>query len=124
MEPVAAIAAPPARLGRAAPPARPQAAGHGTGDFVDDHAVDSELRNDPSALFRATIRPPQVVGLEAIPVAIDPMRVNAARGTSRAKFLRHLTTRCSETGIGIAQRETGPVSTIAPAAPRETSRPF
>ncbi len=93
-----------------------------TGDFVDDYAVDSELRNDLSALFRVTIRPPQVAGLEAIPVAIQDMRVNVARGTQRARFLRHLTTLCSEMGTRVAQQETGPALTIAPAPPEEISR--
>jgi poly-gamma-glutamate synthesis protein (capsule biosynthesis protein) len=94
-----------------------------TGDFVDDYAVDSELRNDLSALFRVTIRPPEVMGLEAIPVAIDDMRVNVARGTSRAKFLRHLTTLCAELDTGVAQQETGPVLTIAPVVSRDVSSP-
>jgi poly-gamma-glutamate capsule biosynthesis protein CapA/YwtB (metallophosphatase superfamily) len=93
-----------------------------TGDFVDDYAVDSELRNDLSALFRVTIRPPQVVGLEAIPVAIDDMRVNLARGTQHARFLRHLTALCSEMGTGVAQQETGPALTIAPAPPNQILR--
>jgi poly-gamma-glutamate capsule biosynthesis protein CapA/YwtB (metallophosphatase superfamily) len=93
-----------------------------TGDFVDDYAVDSELRNDLSALFRITIRPPHVVGLEAIPVAIEEMRVNLARGTQRARLLRHLATLSSEMGTQVTQQETGPALTIAPAPPREIWR--
>jgi len=63
------------------------------------------------------------MGLEAIPVAIDDMQVNVARGTSRAKFLRHLTMLCAERDTGVAQQEAGPVLTIAPAAPRDVSSP-
>jgi poly-gamma-glutamate capsule biosynthesis protein CapA/YwtB (metallophosphatase superfamily) len=94
-----------------------------TGDFVDDYAVDSELRNDLSALFRVTIRPPQIESVEAIPVAIDNMRVNLAHGTQRARFLRHLTTLCAEMGVRVEQQETGPALTLVLAPPREISRP-
>jgi poly-gamma-glutamate capsule biosynthesis protein CapA/YwtB (metallophosphatase superfamily) len=93
-----------------------------TGDFVDDYVVDSDLRNDLSALFRVTIRPPRVIGLEAIPVAIDAMRVNLARGTQHARFLRHLTALCSEMGTRVAQQEAGLAVTISPAPPSEISR--
>jgi poly-gamma-glutamate synthesis protein (capsule biosynthesis protein) len=93
-----------------------------TGDFVDDYAVDSELRNDLSALFRITIRPPQVVSVEAVPVAISDMRVNLARGTQRARFLRRLTALCSEMDTRVAQQESGPALTVSPLAPSETSR--
>lgn len=93
-----------------------------TGDFVDDYAVDSELRNDLSALFLITIRPPQVIGVEAVPVAISDMQVNLARGTQRARFLRHLTARCSEMDTRVAQQESGPALTISPLPPSEASR--
>jgi poly-gamma-glutamate synthesis protein (capsule biosynthesis protein) len=94
-----------------------------TGDFVDDYAVDSELRNDLSALFRVTIRPPMIERVEAIPVAIDDMRVNLAHGTNRARFLRHLTALCSELGTDVAQQSTGPALTLVPAAPRGLALP-
>lgn len=93
-----------------------------TGDFVDDYAVDSELRNDLSALFLITIQPPHVIAVEAIPVAISDMRVNLARGTQRARFLRHLTTLCSELDTRVSQQESGPSLTIAPLPPHEESR--
>ncbi len=90
-----------------------------TGDFVDDYAVDSELRNDLSALFRVAIRPPEIESVEAIPVSIDDMRVSLAHGTNRARFLRHLTALCSELGTEVGQQETGPALTLRPAPPRE-----
>ena len=95
-----------------------------TGDFVDDYAVDPELRNDLSALFRFTVRPPQVVAVEAIPVVIDDMRVHLARGTQRERFLRNLTTLCSEMGTRVTQQEAEPALTIAPAALRGVLRAF
>ncbi len=87
-----------------------------TGDFVDDYAVDGELRNDLSALFRVTVQPPQVLGVEAIPVAIDDMRVNLARGTQREWFRRRLAALCSERGTRVIEQETGPALTVLPAA--------
>ena len=93
-----------------------------TGDFVDDYAVDSELRNDLSALFRVTVRPPQVVSVEALPVAISDMRVNLARGTQRARFLRHLTALCAEMNTCVVQQEHGPALTLSPFSASEASR--
>jgi poly-gamma-glutamate synthesis protein (capsule biosynthesis protein) len=93
-----------------------------TGDFVDDYAVDSELRNDLSALFLITIEPRHVVSVEAIPVAISDMRVNVARGTQRLRFLRHLTALCSEMNTRVVQQESGPALTLSPFSASEASR--
>jgi poly-gamma-glutamate capsule biosynthesis protein CapA/YwtB (metallophosphatase superfamily) len=93
-----------------------------TGDFVDDYAVDSELCNDLSALFRVRVRPPQVVSVEAVPVAISDMRVNLARGTQRARFLRHLTALCAEMNTRVVQQEHGPALTLLPFSASEASR--
>jgi poly-gamma-glutamate synthesis protein (capsule biosynthesis protein) len=92
------------------------------GDFVDDYAVDSELRNDLSALFLITIEPRHVVSVEAIPVAISDMRVNVARGTQRLRFLRHLTALCSEMNTCVVQQESGPALTLSPFSASEASR--
>ena len=86
-----------------------------TGDFLNDYAVDGDLRNDLSALFRVTVQPPQVVGVEAIPVVIDDMRVNLARGTQREWFHRNLAALCSERGTRVVEQETRPALTILPA---------
>jgi poly-gamma-glutamate synthesis protein (capsule biosynthesis protein) len=86
-----------------------------TGDFVDDYAVDGELRNDLSALFRVTVQPPLVVGVEAIPVVIDDMRVSLARGTQREWFLRNLASLCAEKGTRVVEQAEGPALSILPA---------
>jgi poly-gamma-glutamate synthesis protein (capsule biosynthesis protein) len=83
---------------------------------VDDYAVDGELRNDLSALFRVTVQPPQVVGVEAIPVVIGDMRVNLARGTQREWFRRNLAALCAERGTRVVEQAAGPALTILPAA--------
>jgi poly-gamma-glutamate capsule biosynthesis protein CapA/YwtB (metallophosphatase superfamily) len=87
-----------------------------TGDFVDDYAVDRELRNDLSALFRVTVQPPQVVAVEVIPVVIEDERVSLARGTQREWFLRNLAALCVERGTRVVEQAAGPALTILPAA--------
>ncbi len=87
-----------------------------TGDFVDDYAVDRELRNDLSALFRVTVEPPRILGVEAIPVAIDDMRVNLARGSEWEWFRRKLAALCSERGTRVVERGKGPALAILPVA--------
>ena len=67
-----------------------------TGDFVDDYAVDEELRNDLSALFLVRVKPPAIAGLELVPVRIDRMQVNLARGADRDWIARRLTALCAE----------------------------
>ena len=54
-----------------------------TGDFVDDYAVDPELRNDLSALFLLRAGPPAIERIDVVPVAIGRCQVNRARGAER-----------------------------------------
>ncbi|MEE8363900.1 MAG: CapA family protein [Dehalococcoidia bacterium] len=54
-----------------------------TGDFVDDYAVDTDLRNDLSALFLLRVSPAGVESVDLLPVRIDDMQVNRARGRDR-----------------------------------------
>ena len=86
-----------------------------TGDLVDDYAVDGDLRNDLSALFRVTVQPPLVVGVEAIPVVIDDMRVSLARGAQREWFRRNLASLCAERGTRVVEQADGPALSILPA---------
>ncbi len=50
-----------------------------TGDFVDDYAVDPELRNDLSAFFILTVSKLGLVNLTIVPVRIFQYQVNLAR---------------------------------------------
>jgi poly-gamma-glutamate synthesis protein (capsule biosynthesis protein) len=68
------------------------------GDFIDDYAVDAALRNDLSALFLVHIAPAGNVEIELLPVQIDNMQVNAARGAAREWFVRQFATLCAEMG--------------------------
>ena len=49
-----------------------------TGDFVDDYAVDTDLRNDLSAFFILTLNKSGVLSLKIIPVRIFNYQVNQA----------------------------------------------
>lgn len=73
-----------------------------TGDFVDDYAVDADLRNDLSALFLLRLRGSRLARLELLPVRIDRMRVDPAVGADRERFVRSFTARCAELGTTVA----------------------
>ncbi len=72
-----------------------------TGDFVDDYAVDAELRNDLSALFLVRARPPLLERVDVLPVKIAEMQVNRARGRERAWFVQRFASRCAELGTAV-----------------------
>ncbi|HEX5991475.1 MAG TPA: CapA family protein [Thermomicrobiales bacterium] len=72
-----------------------------TGDFVDDYAVDPELRNDLSGLFLLRARPPAITRIDVIPVAISRCQVNRARGTERDWFVERFTGLCAERGTAV-----------------------
>jgi poly-gamma-glutamate capsule biosynthesis protein CapA/YwtB (metallophosphatase superfamily) len=72
-----------------------------TGDFVDDYAVDPELRNDLSGLFLLRVRPPRITRIDVIPVAIGRCQVNRARGAERDWFAERFTALCVEQGTAV-----------------------
>ena len=51
-----------------------------TGDFVDDYAVDEDLRNDQTFLFLITLSKKGIEKIELIPGLISHMQVNRAKG--------------------------------------------
>jgi poly-gamma-glutamate synthesis protein (capsule biosynthesis protein) len=57
------------------------------GDFVDDYAVDSRLRNDQGFLFRLIVRDGKVLVLEMIPTVISNCSVNLARENEREAIM-------------------------------------
>ncbi|MDF3017608.1 MAG: hypothetical protein K0R44_2833 [Thermomicrobiales bacterium] len=95
-----------------------------TGDFVDDYAVDPELRNDLSALFLLRIRPPAIERIDVVPndlsalfllrtrppaieridivpVAIGRCQVNHARGADGAWLCQRFTALSAELGTEV-----------------------
>ena len=72
-----------------------------SGDFVDDYAVDGDLRNDLSALFLIHARPPDIERVELVPVRIDRCQVNRALGADRDWFAERFATLCGELGTRV-----------------------
>ena len=54
-----------------------------TGDFIDDYAVDPDLRNDRSFLFRISMEDGDLRRLELFPVVLPYARVELAGGEER-----------------------------------------
>ncbi|HLL85017.1 MAG TPA: CapA family protein [Longimicrobium sp.] len=60
------------------------------GDFLDDHAVDGELRNDWSFLFRVSFEGRAFARLEMVPVALGHAHVNLAQGAARSAIVARM----------------------------------
>lgn len=78
-----------------------------TGDFVDDYAVDPDLRNDLSALFLLEVSSSGIEGLDLIPVMIADCQVNRAHGEERRWFQHRLKRLCAEFGTTLEEHATG-----------------
>jgi poly-gamma-glutamate synthesis protein (capsule biosynthesis protein) len=72
-----------------------------SGDFVDDYAIDSCLRNDLSALFLVRVSMPFVDRIELIPVKIDDMQVNVAHADELRWFTDRFVKLCSGMGTRV-----------------------
>jgi poly-gamma-glutamate capsule biosynthesis protein CapA/YwtB (metallophosphatase superfamily) len=72
-----------------------------TGDFVDDYAVDPDLRNDQSALFVLQVGLHRVERLEVLPVTISDRQVRLARGSDRDGFVQRFSALCVEMGTTV-----------------------
>jgi poly-gamma-glutamate synthesis protein (capsule biosynthesis protein) len=90
-----------------------------TGDFVDDYAIDTDLRNDLSALFVVHISPPDVERVEATPVRIDNMQVNVACGRDRDWFVERFSTFCAEMGTDVVTQPDRTALVIRPGGADE-----
>ncbi len=88
-----------------------------TGDFVDDYAVDEQLRNDLSALFVVDLAATGVESVEVVPVRIDDMQVKLARGQDREWFVERFGARCARLGTTLTA-EPGAVRVVVPALAR------
>ncbi len=78
-----------------------------TGDFIDDYAVDPDLRNDFSALFLLRIAPPAIEQIEIVPAIIDHMRVTRATDRARELIGRRLTDLSAELGTTLIDEVEG-----------------
>jgi poly-gamma-glutamate synthesis protein (capsule biosynthesis protein) len=67
-----------------------------TGDFVDDYAVDPDLRNDLSFIFMVDIEEKQIKKLTLIPVYISMFQVNLAPEFLADVICKKMATLCFE----------------------------
>ena len=84
-----------------------------TGDFVDDYADDPDLRNDLSALFVVTARPPAIERIDLIPVLISGCQVNRAQGKDREWFCQRFTTLSAELGTNVQSADGLPMIQVS-----------
>ena len=76
-----------------------------TGDFIDDYAVNPELRNDWSFLFRVSVEEGSLERLDLIPVKLSYARVDLATGGERESILNRMERLSAEMGAVFARRE-------------------
>jgi poly-gamma-glutamate synthesis protein (capsule biosynthesis protein) len=66
-----------------------------TGDFIDDYAIDSDLRNDQGIFFQVTVTKggnrTRITDIKFIPLIIDAMRVEIATGNQAKEILNKMT---------------------------------
>ncbi|MGN9837046.1 CapA family protein [Nonomuraea sp. H19] len=72
------------------------------GDFLDDYAVDPDLRNDLSLLFLVTIDELGPVRLRAVPLKLDYCRTVLADGEERSWLGRRFISACQALGTAAA----------------------
>ena len=89
------------------------------GDFLDDYAVDPELRNDLGLLFFVELEPDGPRRIEAVPLKLDFCFTGLARGEDAAWIRRRFRAACAELGTEV-QEEDGRV--IVPASPHAERR--
>ena len=76
-----------------------------TGDFIDDYAVDPDLRNDRSFLFRVSVEGGELRRLELFPVVLPYARVELAEGAEREAILDHMASLSGEMGTTFDRHE-------------------
>lgn len=75
------------------------------GDFIDDYVVHPALRNDLGLIFLAQFEERRLVGLRAVPIAIDGCRTRLADPREHAWISDRLTRLCAAFGTRIEDRD-------------------
>jgi poly-gamma-glutamate capsule biosynthesis protein CapA/YwtB (metallophosphatase superfamily) len=73
------------------------------GDFIDDYAVDPDLRNDLGLLFLVTLDERGPVRLEAVPLRLDFCHTRPADGDDHAWIVRRFRQACGEFGTEVGE---------------------
>ena len=76
-----------------------------TGDFIDDYAVDPEMRNDRSFLFKIFLEEGKFKRLELFPVILPYARVKLAKGNDREAIFDLMERLSYEMGTALVRRE-------------------
>src|ERR687898_1031202 len=76
-----------------------------TGDFIDDYAVNHELRNDWSFFFRVSVAEGGFERLDLVPVKLSYARVDLAKGGEREMILDRMERLSAEMGTVFARSE-------------------
>jgi poly-gamma-glutamate capsule biosynthesis protein CapA/YwtB (metallophosphatase superfamily) len=76
-----------------------------TGDFIDDYAVNREVRNDWSFFFRVSVEEGRFERLDLIPVKLSYARVDLATGGEREIILDRMERLSAEMGTIFARHE-------------------
>ena len=69
-----------------------------TGDFIDDYAVDPQLRNDRSCLFKLMFERGKLCRIELLPVSLSVARVALAQGKEFDAICARMAMLCDELG--------------------------
>lgn len=72
-----------------------------TGDFIDDYAVDRDLRNDWSFIFLVDVTRKQIERVRLIPVRLQYARVDLATRAEAEAICRRMTKMCAALGTRI-----------------------
>jgi poly-gamma-glutamate synthesis protein (capsule biosynthesis protein) len=73
------------------------------GDFLDDYAVDRELRNDLGLLFLVELDASGPLGLEAVPLKLDYCHTRLAEGDDAAWIRRRFREACAFFGTEVRE---------------------
>ena len=76
-----------------------------TGDFIDDYAVDSKLRNDWAFLFRISLEEGEFRRLELFPAILHYARVESATAAEREAIFDRMEHLSREMGTAFARHE-------------------
>jgi poly-gamma-glutamate capsule biosynthesis protein CapA/YwtB (metallophosphatase superfamily) len=85
------------------------------GDFLDDYAVQPELRNDLGLLFLVTLEQGRAIGVEAVPLKLDYCHTRLATGEDADWISRRFKSACEAFGTPVevrGERLIAPLSSV------------
>lgn len=80
---------------------------HDAGDFLDDYAVDAELRNDWSFVFRLEVTARGISRLQLLPVRLEFAQVRLATGAEKREICERMRKLSADLGTTLSPIEEG-----------------